>query len=167
MYQVLTREFLSEQGCLEIKSFEMAKERYAAVILYGTKSAMKQFLLEALAHNENAAYVDFYYPVLKAEEQHRFLDALNAEEQSLVTSFEADGQNMYYQLDNNNLPFLAEVTATELLFSTFYFAKEKAVVWGNYGLKYPLFCESGEVLEQYIKMAERNNLLVEIEHEKD
>ncbi|MGL6197719.1 MAG: hypothetical protein ACRC3H_02175 [Lachnospiraceae bacterium] len=161
MYQVLTREFLSEQGCLETESFEMAKERYAAVILHGTEEAMKQFLLEALAYNEDAAYVDFYYPVLKTEEQQRFLDVLNAEERKFVTSFEADGQNMYYQLDKNNLPFLAEVTAKELLFSTFYFAKEKTVVWGNYGLKYPLFCESSEVLERYKKMAERNNLTQE------
>lgn len=161
MYRVLTREFLSEQGCLETESFEIAKERYAAVVLSGTKDAMNQFLLEALAHNEAAAYVDFYYPVLKAEEQQRFLDALKAEMRSFVTSFEADGQNVYYRLDKNNLPFLAEVTAAELLFSTFYFAKEKAVVWGNYGLKYPLFCESSEMLERYLKMAERNNLTTE------
>lgn len=163
MYHALSRGFISKQGCLEIESFEMAKERYAAVVLSGTKETMNQFLLEALVFNDAAAYVDFYFPILKAEEQHRFLNALNADQRSFVASFEADGQNVYYQLDKNNLPFLAEVTAAELLFSTFYFAKEKAVVWGNYELKYPLFCESSEVLVRYIKIAEQTNLFLDDE----
>ena len=57
-----------------------------------------------------------------------------------------------------NLFFLAEITARNWLFSTFYFTKQKAGVWGNYGLEYPLFCEEGETLECYKNIAQECGL---------
>lgn len=37
------------------------------------------------------------------------------------------------------LTLLADLSARELLFSTFYFTRPRCTVWGNYGLKYPVF----------------------------
>lgn len=161
MYQALSKEYIIAEGCLDIDNFETVVDRYFGVLLTGTAEAMEAFLSQALQVNHEAAYADFYYPVLKAEEQQRFIGMLTETQKEMADQFRADGQNVYFRLDQKNLPFLAAVTARELLFSTFYFAREKAVVWGNYELKYPLFCEEEETLKRYIQLAEQNGLTKE------
>ena len=76
----------------------------------------------------------------------------------MFLQFETETRQVYYPLVAENLVFLAEITARNWLFSTFYFTKQKAVVWGNYGLEYPLFCEEGETLEGYKNIAQECGL---------
>jgi len=162
MYQALSKEFILAGGCMDIESFDAAAARYPFKVLSGTAEAMEQFLAMAVKDNEGHAYADFYYPVLKAEEQKRFMKALDERQREMAENFAVDRQNVYYRLDEKNLPFLSSITARELLFSSFYFVRYKAVVWGNYNMKYPLFCESEEVLEYYIVMAGQNGLKAEV-----
>jgi len=161
MYQALSKKFILAAGCMDIENFDAAAARYPFKVLSGTAEAMEQFLSMAVKENGSDAYADFYYPVLKAEEQKRFMNALDERQRKLAERFAAHGQNVYYRLDEENLPFLARVTTRELLFSSFYFARYKAVVWGNYNMKYPLFCESEKVLEHYIILAGLNGLEAE------
>jgi len=44
-------------------------------------------------------------------------------------------------------------TARNWLFSTFYFADKKAMLWGNYDLKFPIFCEDEANLQEYMELA--------------
>ena len=44
--------------------------------------------------------------------------------------------------------------AAEWLFSSFYAGNQKVLIWGNYGLNFPIFCEEEETLEFYLGLAQ-------------
>lgn len=149
----LSREAFIEKGCLDIERFEKGIEQYPSLLISGADEVLYRFLEKCIELNDGQAYVDFYYPVLTKEEQLRFYNQLTPEEQAYLMHFEHQGQYIYYPLTEDNLGFLAGITARELLFSTFYFAGYKAAVWGNYGLRYPMFCFDNETRDKYQELA--------------
>lgn len=153
MFRSMSAQEMTAKGALLIEDIQDGFSQYRSVILKGEKMAMQHFLKRCLAENEDASFVDFYYSVLALEEQRGFAAGLSESEKNVFLQFETDSRQVYYPLREDNLEFLAEITARNWLFSTFYFTKQRAVVWGNYHLEYPLFCEEEETLDFYKNIA--------------
>ncbi len=154
MYQAMSGDELRQKGVLLIENVRDGFQKHEACLLKGKEHAMERFLEKCLAVSGEASYVDFYYHLLSAEEKIRFEAEAGQEGKRLLPLFERAAENkVYYPLDGGNLGFLAGITARALLFSTFYFTSPKALVWGNYNLEYPLFCEESRDLELYKNIA--------------
>lgn len=153
MFQSMSKEGLASKGAILIGNVEEGLRQYQSVILKGGKQAMEAFLMRCLEENNDKAYADFYYAVLEKEQKEQFEAGLDEKEKSVFSEFETDRGWVYYPLQEENLGFLAGITARNWLFSTFYFTGHKAVVWGNYNLEYPLFCEDLQTLEFYKNIA--------------
>lgn len=153
MFQSMSAQELAAKGAVLIEDIQDGFSRYRSVILKGEKIAMQHFLERCLAVNEEGSFADFYYSVLVPKVQREFAAGLSDAEKNVFLKFETDSRQVYYPLQTENLEFLADITARNWLFSTFYFTKLRAVVWGNYNLEYPLFCEDDETLEIYKNIA--------------
>ena len=151
MFQSMSAQELAAKGAVLIEDIQDGFSRYRSV--KGEKIAMQHFLERCLAVNEEGSFADFYYSVLVPKVQREFAAGLSDAEKNVFLKFETDSRQVYYPLQTENLEFLADITARNWLFSTFYFTKLRAVVWGNYNLEYPLFCEDDETLEIYKNIA--------------
>lgn len=155
----MSKEELLEAGAIYVKKADQAFEMYeSAVVIAANKLYMQLFLERLLDENEGSSYADFYYPVLKPEEQDKFLGGLSEAEREVFDTFETDKGQIYYPADKAGTGFLLEVTARNWLFSTFYFTNKKITVWGNYNLEFPVFCEDRETLAYYMSLAEECGL---------
>ncbi|HCL03236.1 MAG TPA: hypothetical protein DHW61_12655, partial [Lachnoclostridium phytofermentans] len=69
-------------------------------------------------------------------------------------SFHSEGENnhkpLYFQLTDDMLKLTVELSASESLFSTFYFCKYPMIVWSNYDNRHPVFYQD-EVTMQLIQ----------------
>lgn len=153
MIEAVTKNELAEKGCMQIERVNDGFENYHSMIISGSSAGILDFLVRAMNANVSMSYADFYYFMLKPEEQQRFCNSLTADQLALLAAFRPAADAIYYQLTPETIAFFADITARELLFSTFYFNHKKAVVWGNYGLSYPVFCENAETLEEYKRLA--------------
>lgn len=154
-------EFL-ETGAMYAKTLTEAMERYEYAVLSGReKEYMRLFLEKVMEKNKDASYADFYFSMLKPEEQKRVQEELSETELIEFFKFDVSKQQIFYKICQDSATFLFEVTARNSLFSTFYFANKKAMIWGNYDLKFPLFCEEKEVLKEYLLLADDCGLEIE------
>lgn len=151
MIHSMTKAEVEKAGALLIDTLKAGEVLYPSILLRGTKEKMKKFLLQVI--EEQDCYADFYYSSLKKEEKEHFLSGLSAEEKSYVQRMECTEGKIYYPLDNEICTFLLDITAREWLFSSFYFIKNRAVLWGNYQMAFPLFCENEDVREYYRDLA--------------
>lgn len=158
MIKSMTLKTFLETDPIYAKTVERAFEKYPFRIISGAKEQLYGFLYAMLQQNKGRSFVDFYYANLPKENKIFFEMELTHEEKEKIKNFEIVKDQVYYELTEDNLGFLAEITAQEWLFSTFYFGVKKAMVWGNYGLKYPIFCESEEILQEYMQLAEKFEL---------
>jgi nitroreductase len=130
------------------------------LILSGKELEYKEFLHEIFTLNDGKAYADFYYSTLSQYEKESFINALTEEEKVYFKkACKTDG--IYFQLDHDLLDFLLSITIREVLFSTFYFCRIPAVVWGNYNMKFPMFFKDEVEKEIYFKLAVKCGLKVE------
>lgn len=153
MYQGITKAEMERQGYILITTVKEGFEHYPYIILEGESNPMKYFLHTVLSENKDAAYGDFYYFRLMDQEQECFRESITEIERKTLLHFMSSEDQIYYPLNAENLDFLADITARNILFSSFYFGQKKAIIWGNYDLKYPLFCNNTETLEWYKKTA--------------
>ena len=134
---------LKEHGVLLISNVQDGMERYPHEILSRTPEEYLQWLRKlTLKSWESGCFTDFYFGRLTGEEQAAVLSRLPVSSQEYILSLDAGPDDLYYQLDGPDDPglaILADLSARELLFSTFYFTRPVCTVWGNYGLKYPVF----------------------------
>lgn len=158
MWTGITREKMIELGGLDIVQVRDGFEQYESAVLAGDKEQIENFLQKCLCENCGKAYADFYYSVLEEREKKRFREYLNAEEKHILDNFIYDGASIYYPLTEKNLKFLSDITAECRLFSTFWYLKYPAVIWGNYELKYPAFFRNAEDMALYRKLAENCGL---------
>lgn len=156
----ITKDELIHHGCFHISKITEGLERYPSEILEGSSEHIKRFIEKAMGENETAAYADFYYYTLNGEDRQRFTAGLNEAELCRLKDFVPSDSAIFYPLCKDNLDFFADITARELLFSSFYFGVKKAILWGNYQLKYPIFCQDQETLAYYLALAQQNNLTI-------
>lgn len=158
MWTGITREELLELGGLDIMQVRDGFERYESAVISGSSEKIELFLQRCLHMNGESAYVDFYYYALAEDERERFWSELSEDEKRILPCFGYEKNSIYYPLTDKNLKFFADVTAKCRLFSTFWYLKYPAVIWGNYDLKYPVFFKGMEEMELYREMAEKCGL---------
>ncbi len=112
-------------------------------ILSMTAGEYLQYLQKlALKSKETGCFADFYFGRLTGQEKEAVLSHLSDSSREYILALDAGPDDLYYQLDGPDDPglaILADLSARELLFSTFYFTRPRCTVWGNYDLKYPVF----------------------------
>lgn len=164
MIHSISREEMLERGCLLAEDLKDAFSRYEAVVVSaGGPEKMWQFLKRIYEQSPECAYADFYYPVLEGEQKKRFAEGLSVEERRLLAEFETGKSQVYFQAGREEvLKFLYGITARNWLFSTFYFTDRKVMIWGNYDLSFPVFCESREDLDYYIELGKQCGLECQI-----
>lgn len=158
------REFL-EQRPLYADTVQEAFETYCCCILSGTETQMCGFIAACYEVQPEYAYADFYYANLAEEQKADFKAGLEPEDRELIRRYEREAGEIYFKLDESLMEFLSKITVREWLFSTFYFNRqgEKAMLWGNYGVRFPIFCENEKILSIYKERARGCGLIIEEE----
>jgi hypothetical protein len=93
------------------------------------------------------SYGDFYYGRIDEEAKNKVKASLKAEEIALIESLELGKEDIFLRLTPELLEVLLKLTSKEILFSSFYFTKYPCLVWGNYGMKYPVFFKDETVMK--------------------
>lgn len=158
MIKSMSREELVGRNVLYTDSIGEAFDQYPSRVISGSKEELYQFLRCVLEKNKEKAYADFYYGDLPRENKTKFDEGLSDRERETLSQFEIEPKREFYPLTEDNLEFLAEITAREWLFSTFYFGDKELTIWGNYGLKYPVFSSDEGILLEYMQLAEECGL---------
>lgn len=139
----VTRLQLQEHGALLITNVQDGMESNPHEILTRTADEYLHWLCKlALKSRENGCFADFYFGRLTREEQAAVLSRIPDSSKAYILALDPGPDDLYYQLegpDDPGLAILADLSARELLFSTFYFTRPRCTVWGNYGLRYPVF----------------------------
>lgn len=160
MKGISDQEFL-QKNLLHISNVEEGFQKYEYAILNGTEENYREFIECALSMNgEENSYFDCYYGRLKEESKEKFRKGLTPAEREELAELERT-QEIYYPLTKEHLPTLSRVTARELLFSTFYFGKYLCTLWGNYGLRYPIFFKDQKTRKIYENAARACGLEIE------
>lgn len=112
--------------------------------------------------NNNECFIDFYINKISTEDKENLLKLLSTEDvttlKSLLESTVHDG--VFFKLTSKKLiPFLTRLNTREAFFVTFYFTKRPVTIWGNYGMKFPLFFENEEDKNHYLKLSKSNTLV--------
>ena len=151
----VAKEALLSAGCLYADTVQEAFRKYQSAVLSAQrKEDLRDFLRAVYQRNPGAMYADFYYPVLPRQEQERFRAGLSGEQREILETLDTESGRIFYPVTEKELDFLYEITAAEWLFSSFYAGNQKALIWGNYGLNFPIFCEEEETLEFYLGLAQ-------------
>lgn len=160
MKGISDQEFL-QKNLLHISNVEEGFQKYEYAILSGTEEKYQEFIECAVSMNgEENSYFDFYYSRLEEESKEKFRRGLTAAEKDELKDIERT-QAIYYPLTQECIPMISKVTARELLFSTFYFEKYPCTLWGNYGLRYPIFFKDKETRKIYENAARACGLEME------
>lgn len=135
--------YLRERDALLISNVQDGMQHNPHEILSLTADEYLQYLCRlALKSKETGCFADFYFGRITDQEKEAVLSHLPGSSRDYILSLDAGPDDLYYQLDGPNDPglaILADLSARELLFSTFYFTRPRCTVWGNYGLNYPVF----------------------------
>lgn len=160
MKGISDQEFL-HKNLLHISNVEEGFRKYEYAILSGTEENYKEFIECAVSMNGvDNSYFDCYYGRLEEDSKEKFRRGLTAAEREELADMERT-QTIYYPLTQEAIPVISKVTARELLFSTFYFGKYLCTLWGNYGLRYPIFFKDKETRKIYENAARACGLEIE------
>ena len=129
-----------KEDIIYIKNIQEGFNKYPNKILEATEEDVNNAIRRLFNANgiENS-YADFYYGKLNQEEKNRVRATLNDKEIMLVESLNLSAEDIFIRLNPELLEILLKLTASEELFSSFYFVKYPCLVWGNYGHRYPIF----------------------------
>lgn len=160
MEGISDQEFL-QKNLLHISSIEEGFRKYEYAILSGTEKNYREFIECALSMNgEENSYFDCYYSRLEEKGKEKFRENLTPSEKENLADMEHT-QAVYYPLTEEWIPLISRVTARGILFSTFYFGKYLCTLWGNYGLRYPIFFKDKKIRKIYEGAARACGLNVE------
>jgi predicted DNA-binding protein (MmcQ/YjbR family) len=136
-----------------IKRIEIGFEQYQYAILEGDEDQYLKFFSEIMLLNgSDHSYADFYYSKLTMEQKEKLKNALTPDELGICNNLELS-EDIFYSLTEQFMRFLLHISAKELLFSSFYFTKYPCTIWGNYGLRFPIFFNSDTIKKRYQKLA--------------
>ena len=134
---------LRDHGALLILNVQDGMQQNPHEILSMTAGEYLQYLRKlALKSKETGCFADFYFGRLTDQEKETVLSHLSDSSREYILALDSGPDDLYYQLDGPDDPglaILADLSARELLFSTFYFTRPRCTVWGNYSLNYPVF----------------------------
>lgn len=125
---------------------------YPNITVEGTEEDVNNAVRQlAQANGFENSYGDFYYGRIDEEAKNKVKASLKEEEIALIESLELGREDIFLRLTPELLEILLNLTAKEVLFSTFYFTKYPCLVWGNYGRKYPVFFKDDSVMKKVLE----------------
>lgn len=144
----ITLQELIDKGIVYIKNIQNGFNNYPNVILEGTEEYVNNVIRELVKVNGTQnAFADFYYGRLDEAARSKVRASLTKEEIKVIDALELTERDIFVKLSNELLEILLKLTASEVLFSSFYFTKYPCVVWGNYGRRYPVFFNDDYTME--------------------
>lgn len=149
MYKVkISLEELKKKNVIYLDKIQDGFNKYPNMILEGTEDQVNNTIRDLVkANGLDGSYADFYYGRLDEESKNKVKDALDEKEIALIESLKLGEKEIFLRLNPELLEILLKLTAKEVLFSSFYFAKYPCLVWGNYGNKYPIFFKDDFVMK--------------------
>lgn len=141
-------EELKKQNSIYLDNIMDGFNKYPNTTIEGTEEVVNNTIRKLVQANglENS-YGDFYYGRIDEEAKIRVKASLSEDEIVLIDSLNLTKDDLFIRLTPRLLEILLKLTAKEILFSTFYFTKYPCLVWGNYGMKYPVFFKDETVMK--------------------
>ena len=158
----MTIQELKERGAIYIPNINDGFNRYRYETLRMGAQEAGDFFRKLWKENGNEnAFVDFYYFSLSKESKQKVDSVLSEAEREYLHLWEKreylqtrqtekeyrnnlreDSEKIIFALEDMLLDIIVKLNAREMLFSTFYFTKEKSTWWGNYNQEYIVFRDS-------------------------
>lgn len=144
----ISSEEFKNKNVIHIDNIQDGFDKYPNLILEGTEEYVNNAIRKLVSENgfENS-FADFYYGRLDEESKSKVKAALNEKEVNLIEALNLGEENIFFRLNLELLEILLKLTASEVLFSSFYFAKYSCIIWGNYDRKYPVFFKDDSAME--------------------
>lgn len=120
-------------------------------------------LLNKLYKEEHELIVDYYGNKISNEEFKNMISNLNEDEAKFLNRIREDKNNssVYFKIENiEELNLLLKLSLRSILFSTFYFSKEKVTIWSNYDYKFVMFFNEESKLGKYKMLVEECDLVL-------
>src|SRR5574344_180155 len=139
----MTIQELKERGAIYIPNINDGFNRYRYETLRMGAQEAGDFFRKLWKENGNEnAFVDVYYFSLSKESKQKVDSVLSAAEREYLNNLREDSENIIFALEDMLLDIIVKLNAREMLFSFFYFTKEKSTWWGNYNQEYIVFRDS-------------------------
>ena len=148
MNKIVDLEQIKKENAVYIENIQDGFNNYLNIILEGSEEEVNNAIRQLFKYNGiDSSYADFYYGRLDQDAKNKVRSALDEKEILLIESLHLSSNDIFVRLDNELLEILLKLTASEVLFSSFYFTKHPCTVWGNYDRKYPVFFENQDVMK--------------------
>lgn len=148
MNKIVDLEQIKKENAVYIENIQDGFNNYLNIILEGSEEEVNNAIRQLFKYNGiDSSYADFYYGRLDQDAKNKVRSALDEKEILLIESLHLSRNDIFVRLDNELLEILLKLTASEVLFSSFYFTKHPCTVWGNYDRKYPVFFENQDVMK--------------------
>ncbi|MGG7143188.1 hypothetical protein ACQPVP_06945 [Clostridium nigeriense] len=144
-------------------------DNYDCIELYSNKNNKKEAELNFIKSiemffdlNEGFLIIDFYKNNLNNENINFIKRNLDNEDIKIFDKLLKlmNEQNIYYKIENKKyINLLTKLCTRELFFITFYFYKFHCTIWGNYNMRFPLFYNYFDDINDYLNIAKINDLL--------
>lgn len=135
---------------------------YCHKTIEGSEEQLIDFINKAFNLNgADNSYVDFYYNILKEEDQQRLKALISAEDRLILENFEKSyhEKKIYFKLTKESIPFITRLSTREILFSTIYFTKYPCTIWGNYNKRFPIFYKNESDISNYLSIENELKIL--------
>ena len=119
-------------------------------------------LIREIFEKDKALIIDFYKNNLSEESINFIKENIDLKDNILLNEIlnKDSGDRIYFEIQNEKyLDLLTKLNTRELFFVTFYFYKSNITIWGNYNMKFPLFYENNDKVDEYLNIAKSKNLL--------
>lgn len=119
-------------------------------------------LIREIFEKDKALIIDFYKNNLSEESINFIKENIDLKDNILLNEIlnKDSGDRIYFEIQNEKyLDLLTKLNTRELFFVTFYFYKSNITIWGNYNMKFPLFYENNDKIDEYLNIAKSKNLL--------
>lgn len=160
IYSIKEEEF-HEKVNIYFRDIYEGFEQYYSSIIHGNEKEYIELVNQLFEMNKGEAYFDFYYFQLKPEDKEKFHTLLNKEDLEILSRIVDNYDSVYFSLTRELIPFVVRLSTKEVLFSTIYFTKFPATLWGNYNLSFPIFFDVDRIQSKYVDKVEKMGLIID------
>lgn len=138
----LSLEELKGNGCPFVERVELGFQDYKNRQICGSEKELYDYLKQTILENgwENS-FVDFYYGRLSEEQKVKAHSVLDKKSIEYLERLYLRPEQIYFYMTEDLFEISFRLSVTEMLFSTYYFAKYPAAVWSNYNHSLLVFTE--------------------------
>lgn len=138
----ISKSELLHAHCLVPNNIYEGIHNYSHQIIEDTADGLTHYLLKKMRENgESNTFFDFYYGTLPVDAKEKANKVLSSEEILTLTSFPLSDNptDIFYRYNPILFLIAIKLSVSEMLFSTFYFAKTRETVWSNFDGKFVVF----------------------------